>query len=237
MAIPVMVTPEFVTEVPSSKQKIKFRPFLVKEEKILFMALEGGDAEEIANAVRTVLRSCILDEEFDVDSLATFDIEYLFLQLRGKSVGEVIELNLRHPDNSECKHVTEFGINIDDIKVQFPDDVTNTIMVTDSVGVKLNYPSIESLKLADKFESTSMDTIISLIAEHIECVFDQENVYEEFTKQELKDFIEGLNSVQFQKITSFFSRAPELKHELTWTCPSCSKEESIVLRGLQSFFI
>jgi hypothetical protein len=237
MAIPVMVAPEFVTEVPSTKQQIKFRPFLVKEEKILFMALEGGDAIEIANAVRNVLRSCILDEEFEVSGLATFDIEYLFLQLRSKSVGEVIELNLRHPENSECKHVTEYGINVDDIKVVFPQDVTNTVMVTDTVGLKLNYPSLESLKKAEKFESVSMDAVIDLIAEHVECIFDQENVFDQFTKQEVVEFIESLNSNQFKELTNFFNNAPELKHEINWTCSACNKEERIVLRGLQSFFI
>lgn len=232
-----MVAPEFVTEVPSTKQQIKFRPFLVKEEKILFMALEGGDAIEIANAVRNVLRSCILDEEFEVSGLATFDIEYLFLQLRSKSVGEVIELNLRHPENSECKHVTEYGINVDDIKVVFPQDVTNTVMVTDTVGLKLNYPSLESLKKAEKFESVSMDAVIDLIAEHVECIFDQENVFDQFTKQEVVEFIESLNSNQFKELTNFFNNAPELKHEINWTCSACNKEERIVLRGLQSFFI
>jgi hypothetical protein len=201
------------------------------------MALEGGDAIEIANAVRNVLRSCILDEEFEVSGLATFDIEYLFLQLRSKSVGEVIELNLRHPENSECKHVTEYGINVDDIKVVFPQDVTNTVMVTDTVGLKLNYPSLESLKKAEKFESVSMDAVIDLIAEHVECIFDQENVFDQFTKQEVVEFIESLNSNQFKELTNFFNNAPELKHEINWTCSACNKEERIVLRGLQSFFI
>ena len=237
MAIPLMVTPEFVTEIPSTKQQIKFRPFLVKEEKILFMALEGGDGNEIINAVRNVLKNCILNEEVDVGALSTFDIEYLFLQLRGKSVGEVIELNLKHTDNNECKHVTPYEVKIDDINVTFPAGVTDKVMINDSVGIKLNYPSLESFKLSEEYTQANMDSIISFIADHVEFVFDQDNVYDQFTKKDVIEFIESLNSIQFQKITSFFNNTPVLKHEINWTCPSCGKEENIVLRGLQSFFI
>ena len=237
MAIPLIVTPEFVTEIPSTKQQIKFRPFLVKEEKILFMALEGGDANEIANAVRKVLKNCILDEELNIGALSTFDIEYLFLQLRGKSVGEVIELNLRHPENKECKHVTQYEVKIDDIQVTFPKDVSEKVMINESVGIKLKYPSLESLKLAEQYKDANMDAIIGLIADHIEYVFDMENVYEDFTKQDVINFIEALNSNQFKSITDFFNNTPELKHEIVWTCPSCNTEEKVVLRGLQSFFI
>jgi len=237
MAIPLIVTPEFVTKIPSTKQEIKFRPFLVKEEKILFMALEGGDADEIANAVRSVLKNCILNDDVNIEKLSTFDIEFLFLQLRAKSVGEVIELRLKHRESDECRHVTDYGVKVDDIKVQFPRDITDKVMVNDTVGVKLKYPSLESIKLVSKHKDVNLDSVIDLMIEHIEFVFDQDNVYEEFTKQDLRDFIETLNSKQFGELVKFFNDAPELKHEITWTCPECQKEESIVLRGLQSFFI
>ncbi len=234
MAIPLVVTPEFVTEIPSTKQQIKFRPFLVKEEKILFMAMEGGDPLEINNAVKKVLSSCIISDDVVIEKLATFDIEYLFLQLRGKSVGEVIELNLKHPNNSECQHVTEHAVSIDSIKVHFPEKVTDKIMISDSIGLKMNYPSLESTNIVSN--NNDLDTIINLIANHVQFVFDQDNVYEEFTHQEVKDFIESMNSTQFKNLTEFFTDSPELRHEISWTCPECGKQESLMLRGLQSFF-
>ena len=236
MAIPLVVTPEFVTEIPSTKQQIRFRPFVVKEEKILFMAMEGGDPVEINTAVKKVLTNCILSDDLDIDKLATFDIEYLFLQLRGKSVGEVIELNLKHPGTSECHHVTEFGVKIDDIKVQFPENISDKIMINDSVGLKMNYPSLETSSQVNNNTGSDLDTIIELIANHVQFVFDNDNVYEEFTKQEVKDFIESMNSTQFKNLTDFFTDGPELRHEISWTCQECGKQESLMLRGLQSFF-
>lgn len=236
MAIPLIVTPEFVTEIPSTKQQIKFRPFLVKEEKILFMALEGGDPVEINNAVKKVLTNCILDEELDLNTLATFDIEYLFLQLRGKSVGEVIELNLKHPSDSECRHVTEVAVSIDSIKVQFPEDISDTVMINETVGIKLKYPSLQSVNIIGS-EQNGIESIINLIADHVQYVFDQDNVYDDFTKQDVVDFLETLNSTQFKNVTGFFTDIPELRHDINWTCPSCGKEESVTIKGLQSFFI
>lgn len=235
MALPILNSPEFEATIPSTKQKIFFRPFLVKEEKLLFMAMQGGDSKEIQNAVRRILQACIKTEDVDVDKLAVFDIEYLFMQLRGKSVGENIELRLRHRDNEECKYVQDIELNIDDIQVTFPEGHTNTIMITDDIGMKLNYPTMNTIGDASP-DANDMDGIMNIIANSVECVFDKEEVYESFTKKDIVEFIESLSQTQFSKLTEFFSTLPKLTHDITWKCPTCGVEEHVHLEGLDSFF-
>jgi len=237
MALPLLNTPEFETSIPSSNQRIKFRPFLVKEEKILFMALQGGDTREMTNAVENIIGACVLSEDFDVSSLSMYDVEYLFLKLRGKSVGESIELKLRHTAaDSECKHATQIAIDIDDIKVQFPEGYDNKIQLTDSVGIKLNHPGI---KHSAMFESEEMDfnTVLKLISDCVDCIYDNDNVYDSFTQEEIVQFIEGLNQQQFTKVQNFFTDMPKLSHTITWKCPKCGEEDSITVEGLSSFFM
>jgi len=236
MALPLLNTPEFETIVPSSNQRIKFRPFLVKEEKILFMALQGGDSREMTNAVQNIISTCVLTEDFNLDNLAVFDIEYLFLKLRGKSVGESIDLKIRHSDSeSECTHVSEVSINIDDIAIEFPDDYNNKIQLTDTVGIKMRHPGI---KHAAIFENAEMDfdTILSLISDCVECIYDHDNVYDTFTQQEIVQFIEGLNQEQFIKIQKFFTDMPKLTHTVEWKCSKCGEEDMVTVEGLSSFF-
>lgn len=236
MALPILNTPEFEATIPSTKQKIFFRPFLVKEEKLLFMALQGGESSEIYNAVRNILQACIVKGDVDVDSLATFDVEYLFLKLRGKSVGEEIELNLRHSDNSECKHVYKYALNVDAIEVQFAEDHSDKVMITDTVGIKFKYPSFNTLSKMQGFDANNMDSLLSLIASAIECIFDDEQVYDQNSEQELVNFMESLNQNQFAKITGFFNTLPKLAHTIEWKCPKCDTQEKVVLEGLDSFF-
>lgn len=236
MALPLLNTPEFETIIPSSKQRIKFRPFLVKEEKILFMALQGGDTKEMTNAVQNIIGACVLSEDFDVSTLAMYDIEYLFLRLRGKSVGESIDLKLRHTAaDSECNHATEVSIDIDGINVQFPEDYNDKIQLTDTVGVKMKHPGI---KHSAMFESEEMDfnAVLKLISDCVECIYDDDNVYDTFTQEEIVQFIEGLSQQQFAKIQKFFTDMPKLTHTITWKCPKCGEEDSITVEGLNSFF-
>ena len=158
MSLPQLVSPEFTMEIPSTKQKIKFRPFLVKEEKILLMAMESGDQNDVSRTVEQILGNCIIDD-IDISKLATFDIEYLFLQLRGKSVGEVIELQLRHTKkDSECKHITQFNLNLDDIKVK-GDISDGKIMLDDKIGVKVNYPTYKTI--SDLLQYNTMKSFYS----------------------------------------------------------------------------
>ena len=187
MALPVLNTPEFETTIPSTNQKINFRPFLVKEEKILFMALQGNDPSEMSTAVQRVLQSCITTPDVDVSSFATFDLEYLFLKLRAKSVGEVIDLKLKH-SQGECTHIHQHSINIDDINVVFPDDLDNKIQITDQVGLVLKYPSVQLATLVP--DTDEMDSMIQFIAGCVDMVYDSDNVYEDFSLEEIKTFLE-----------------------------------------------
>lgn len=231
MALPALASPEFMTEIPSTKQQIKFRPFLVREEKILYMALEGQDTKEIENAIVTILSNCILDT-VDINKLTLFDIEYLFLQLRGKSVGEKVELMLSHSDeNNECQHKTKLEVDLDSIKIQ--GEVSDgKLMLDDKIGVKVRYPYINDASLVGKNESD----VFSTLSIFVEYVFDKDNVYNDFSKEEMNEWLESLSQTQFRKLIEFFENVPKLAHDVEWTCPECKQKDSIKLEGLQSFF-
>lgn len=232
--LPSVATPKFVTQLPSTGQNISYRPFLVKEEKILLMALEGGDQKEIMNAVLEVVSNC-LETDIDANSITTFDLEFLFLQLRGKSVGEVVELRVGHTD-SECTHRQRVNINLDDVKVEGVVS-EGKIMITDEIGIKLRYPNITDM---DKINNalTNEDTASSfdVVAMCVEYIYDTENVYNEFTNKEINDWLEGLGQQQFAKIAQFFQNVPALRHEIKYTCDKCGEVERIKLEGLESFF-
>jgi len=233
MALPSLSAPEFITTVPSTGEEIKYRPFLVKEEKILLMALEGNDQNEITNAIMKILSNCVLSN-VDIKKLATFDIEYLFLKLRGKSVGEVIEIKVGHtnPDNS-CKHRTELEINIDEIQV-VGDKPNDKIQLDESIGVKLRFAGMNDISDVD---TESSSDLFKMIAGCIEYVYDQENVYGEFSQKEMETWLEQLSSEQFAKITAFFNDSPKLQHVVKWKCPECGEEDEMTLEGLAAFFM
>ena len=231
MALPSISTPEFHTTIPSTGEKIVFRPFLVKEEKILLMALEGNDQQEITTAILNILNSCILSE-VDVSKLSTFDVEFLFLNLRGKSVGEVIEVKMGHTDG-ECKALTDASIKIDDIGIV--NEISDgKIMLTDDVGVKMRYPTVQDVA---KLDMKNSDDTFGLIAQCVEFIFDQENVYNEFTQEEIIDWVGNLNQAQFKNIASFFEDMPKLSYELKWKCDACGEGETRTIEGLQGFFM
>ncbi len=237
MALPIVAAPEFEATIPSTGQKIFFRPFLVKEEKSLYMALEGGEQNEIVNAVTNVLTSCI-KSDVDVSKLSYFDIEYLFLKLRSKSVGEEVTLRFRHGGNDpECKHVTEVVVNLDDVELQKDEDHTDKVMVTDSIGVKLKYPTLDTAKNASNLDMKNIGTVFEFIADSIEYVFDQENIYEDSTREERREWVESLNQSQFEKITGFFNTMPKLSKDIEYKCEACGKDEKITIEGLQGFFV
>ncbi len=232
MALPSLSAPEFLTKVPSTGEEIKYRPFLVKEEKILLMALEGNDQSEITNAIMRILGNCILSD-VDLNKLATFDVEYLFLKLRGKSVGEVIEVKVGHsnPDNP-CTHRTEIDINIDAIEVA-GEISDGKIQIDDNIGVKVRFAGMSDV---DRIDTDSTSDLFKLISNCIEFVYDAENVYGDFTVKEMENWLEQLSSEQFSKITSFFNESPKLQHKVTWKCPECGEEDELILEGLAAFF-
>lgn len=238
MALPKIAVPEFKAIIPSTKEEVFFRPFLVKEEKLLLMALEGNDQDEITNAVINILTSCVRLDENRIINLPNFDIEYLFLQIRARSVNNVAKLSLRHPGESECKHATEYELNLEEVEVIFPEEHDNKIMLTDDVGVVMKYPTITGLnKAQEKLSDSNVENILRFFAENIAIIFDNEDVHENSTKDELMEFVEQLNSKQFNKLADFYKTMPYIGHNITYTCAECGKEEFIPLRGLNSFFM
>ena len=231
MTLPVLSSPEFITEIPSTKEKIKFRPFLVREEKILYMALEGGDPKEIQNATIKVLNDCILTPNVDASKLATFDVEYLFLQLRGKSVGENVDVVLRHTD-SDCKETVNVSINLDDIKV-VGEISDGKLMLTDDIGIKLKYPVAGDI---NKLQVEEGMNVFNSIAYMVDYIYDKETVYNDYSREEIAEWLEQLNQKQFTLITEFMNNMPKLSHKVEWACNVCGEKETIVLEGLQSFF-
>ena len=238
MPLPTISTPTYELTLPSSNRKIKYRPFLVKEEKILIIAMESQDTKQIARAVKDVLAKCILTKGIKVEKLATFDIEYLFLNVRGKSVGEHIEVMVTCPDDEKTQ--VPMSINIDDIKVQKDDDHLTDIKLDDTYTLKMKYPSLtEFIKNNfDNLEKLDVNDTFDLIASCIDQVYSEEESWshQECTKKELSDFVESLNSNQFKMVENFFTSMPKLTHTVKVTNPNTKVESEIKIEGLQSFF-
>ena len=238
MPLPTISTPTYELIIPSSNRKIKYRPFLVKEEKILILAMESQDTKQIARSVKDVLTKCILSKGIKVEKLSTFDIEYLFLNIRGKSVGEHIEVMVTCPDDEKTQ--VPMSINIDDIKVQKDDDHSPDIKLDDTYTLKMKYPSLtEFIKNNfDNLEKLGVNDTFDLIASCIDQVYTEEESWshQECTKKELSDFVESLNSNQFKMIENFFTTMPKLSHTVKVLNPNTKVESEIKIEGLQSFF-
>jgi len=238
MPLPKIATPSYELVIPSSKKKIKFRPFLVKEEKILILAMESQDSKQIANAVKNVISSCILSRGIKVEKLSTFDIEYLFLNIRGKSVGEQIEVMVTCPDDRKTK--VPSLINIDSIKVQIDKSHSRDIVLDDQYTLRMKYPSLDEF-IKNNFSNVgdiNVDDTFDLIASCIEQVYSEEESFaaSDCTKKELSQFLEQLNSSQFKEIEKFFDTMPKLSHTVKVINPNTQVESEIVIEGLQSFF-
>ena len=237
MPLPTISTPTYELELPSTEKLIKYRPFLVKEEKLLVLALETEDTKEISNAIKAVLKNCIQTRGVKIESLPTFDIEYLFLNIRGKSVGEEIEVNLIAPDDGETS--VPVKINIDDIKVQKKKDHTNKIKLDDNLMMEMKYPSLDQfIKSNFDISESTMDQSFELIASCVDKIYNEEEVWvaADVTKKELVEFLEQMNSIQFKQIEKFFETMPKLSHEITFVNPKTKVESTVVLEGLSSFF-
>ena len=238
MPLPKIATPTYELVLPSSNKKIKFRPFLVKEEKILIIAMESQDTKQIANAVKNVITHCILTKGIKVDKLSTFDIEYLFLNIRGKSVGEDIEVMVTCPDDGKTQ--VPALINIDTIKVQKSDEHEKDIKLDDQYTLRMRYPSLNEFIKNNFATATEMnvDDTFDLIASCIDQVYSEEESWAsaDCTKKELSNFLEQLDSKQFKAIEKFFETMPKLSHTVKVTNPNTKKECEIVLEGLQNFF-
>ena len=238
MPLPKIVTPRYELELPSTEEKITYRPFLVKEEKVLVIALESEDTKQITNAIKTVIQSCIITKGIKVEKLPTFDIEYLFLNIRGKSVGEEIEVNIICPDDKETQ--VPVTIDLDDIQIQRNDNHTNQIKIDPKIMMEMKYPSLDQFiqNNFDFSDKNAMDQSFELIASCIDKIYTEEEVWAaaDCSKKEIKEFVESMNSTQFKDIEKFFETMPKLSHSITVTNPNTNVESVVVLEGLSSFF-
>ena len=237
MPLPTIATPTYSLELPSTKKTVKYRPFLVKEEKLLVLALETEDQKEITNAVKSVIKNCIQTRGVKVETLPTFDIEYLFLNIRGKSVGEEVEVNIIAPDDG----VTQIPVTIDldEIKVVENPEHNRQIKLNDELIMEMRYPSLEQF-IKNNFDvnDSNFDQSFELIASCVGKIYSDDEVWstDDVSKKEVIDFLEQMNSIQFKDIEKFFETMPKLSHTLKVTNPKTKVESEVVLEGLSSFF-
>lgn len=239
MPLPKINTPTYELELPSTGKKIRYRPFLVREEKILIMALESENMKQITDAIVQILSDCIQTKAVKVSDLSTFDIEYLFLNVRAKSVGETVEVNVTCPDDEETQ--VKIEVAIDDIKIQKNKDHSNIIKLDDTLSMKMKYPSLEQF-VENNFETnedvSDVNKSLSMIISCIDVVYDQEESWStsDCSKKELEDFVEQMNTKQFKEIENFFVTMPKLSHTIKVKNPNTKVESEVVLEGLASFF-
>ena len=235
MALPKLSVPQYMVILPSTQEQITMRPFLVKEEKVLMIALESNDAMQISRAVRDIILSCY--DIKDLEPLTVFDIEYLFLQLRAKSVGENMNIQIKCTQE-ECDGLTPISINVDDVVI-INQEQDRTILLDEGsgVGVKMKYPSLELISSMDMEKLNSIEGVMDLIVKCIDSIFDNDNVYDADTEtpEELSSFVESLSSEQFKKVQLFLQEVPAVYYKTDYAC-KCGKTQEVELRGLNSFF-
>ena len=239
MPLPKIATPTYELELPSTGKTVQYRPFLVKEEKLLVIALESEDTKQITTAIKAVIKACILTKGIKVENLPTFDIEYLFLNIRGKSVGEELDVNIICPDDEKTQ--VKVTIDLDDIKCHKNEEHTNKIKLDDTIMMEMKYPSLDQF-IKSNFDMTEsgnqMDQSFDLIASCIDKLYNEEEVWasEDCSKKEMKDFLESMNSSQFKEIEKFFETMPKLSHTIKVTNPETKVKSDVTLEGLAAFF-
>ena len=240
MALPKLNVPVYEAVLPSTEKVIKYRPFLVKEEKILLTAMEAGEDSAMIPAVKQIINNCV-EGNLDVDKLPTFDIEYLFLRLRAKSVGEQVTLGLKPwgcPKNKGelCENSTQVNVNLEEVNVIKTEKHSNKIMLDDKIGIQLSYPDMSKLGKVDKIDTAEAG--MNIIKDCIDMIYTEEEMYERgtFNDKELDEFVDSLNTQQFTLIRDFFDTMPVLKHTVKYKCETCGEDKETTIQGLNSFF-
>ena len=240
MPLPKIATPSYELELPSTGKTITYRPFLVKEEKLLVIALESEDTKQITNAIKAVIRACVLTKGIKVETLPTFDIEYLFLNIRGKSVGEDLDVKLICPDDNKTE--VNVNINLDDIQVNKPEGHSNQIKLDNNLMMELKYPSLNEF-IKNNFDpnevgTNAMEQSFDLIGSCINKIYNEDEVWvaADCSKKEINDFLDSMNSNQFKEVEKFFETMPKLSHTVKVKNPKTKVESDVVLEGLASFF-
>lgn len=246
MALPKIDVPIYDVEMPSTKKKLRFRPFTVKEEKLFLMAAQSEEPETVIKTILQVLNNCILDE-IDVEKLPLFDIEYLFLNLRARSIGEVVELtykcnNETTGENGEvktCGNIVNIDVNLLEIKPNMEDVSDKKIQLTNNLGIVMKYPTLQVLETQKAAERDELDLIIEMIVDCIDYIYDENEIYyaKDSTKQELIEFLDSLQSKELDKLKDFFENVPKIEKDLDFKCRKCGHEEIIPLEGIQNFFV
>ena len=232
MSLPTLTSPTYELVIPSSKKKVKYRPFMVKEEKILLMALESEDEKQIASALEDIIAACVTTKGFKVKELATFDIEYIFLNIRAKSVGEIVELILTCPDDGETE--VKVQVDIEQVKVEFAHGHTNKIKLDENLWIEMKYPGIDSFANPQE----DIDDTFKFVANSVSKIYNDEEVWDSTTttQDEFVHFIEQLNSKQFADVQKFFDTMPALRHKIKAKNPATEVEFDYVIEGLSNFF-
>lgn len=244
MALPKIDVPTYELKLISNNKTIRFRPFLVKEQKLFLMASESDDPKETIRAIKQVVKNCVIDE-LDVDSLPVFDLEWLFMHLRARSVEEVVDLKykcnnkIKNETGEElrCTGLVEFKLNLLEIQPTLNQSHTNKIKITENLGICLRYPTFD---LVEKYEDKSENEIMmEILVDCIDYIYDKEQIYyaKDSTREELQEFVDNLQQKDLEKIKSFFDTIPEIKKDLHFDCPKCGYKDDIVLKGIQSFFV
>lgn len=232
MPLPKITVAKFPVTIPSSKKKTFFRPFLMKEQKILYMALQSEDIEHMFNAICEIIENCVDGIENTAD-MPIFDLEYLFMKIRAKSVGEIINVGVKC---GNCNKSSKVEVNLETIEVEFPEQISNKIMLTDKMGIIIRYPCMKDAK--KRITEMDANTLIDFFCESIESVFDETSVWtkKDFTQDELKQFVESMNPTQVDSLVKFYTNIPELSKKIEFTCNHCQHEQTIDFRRLQDFF-
>ena len=240
MALPIMSTPTYTMIVPSSGKPVKYRPFLVKEEKALLIAQQSEDVSVMIQTLKGIINTCVLDK-LDVDKLATFDLEYMFTQIRAKSVGEIIELifpcDIDHGEDNEKARV-KVSIDLTTLIVEKDPNHNNKINLFGDVGVVMKYPTMDVMKRLENLDTNDLDKVFGVVADSIDYIYQGEEIFygKEQKHEELLQFLNNLTSEQFVKVQQFFATMPRIKKEIEYTCPVCQRQHRKMLEGMQSFF-
>jgi len=244
MILPKLDTPTYELNLISTGKPVRYRPFLVKEQKMFLMSAESEDTKELITTIRNVLKNCLLDE-VDVDNLPSFDLEYLFMNLRARSVEEVVNLkykcnnNVKNEEGEEkkCNHIVEFDVNILEIEPTTYDNHTDKIQINEKVGIRLKYPTFEMFQKYDNLEQG--EAMLQVLVDCIDYIYDEEQMYysKDSTRKELEEFIDNLQQKDLEKFKDFFNTMPELKKDLNFDCPKCEHKETITVKGMQNFFV
>jgi rubrerythrin len=244
MALPKIDVPVYTIDLPLSKKNVRYRPFLVKEEKLLLMAMESNEEKTVIDTIKQIINNCCLDE-IDVDNLPVLDLEFFFLNLRARSIGEVVNLQYKcnnivkdeEGNEKDCGNVVKFDVNILEIKPEENINHTNKIELSEKMGLMMNYPNFKMI--GDNESLTDVEQIIKIISDCIEYIYDEDSIYykKDITQEDLNEFIEGLTREQFSKVQDFFDTIPKIKKDVEFKCNKCGYTENITIEGIQNFFV